>query len=49
MYIAISIVILLVISFLWALLNLSSELSKPKELTKIKEKLKKEKILFKRN
>ncbi len=44
----ISIGIILAISFLWALTNLSSELSKPKELKKIKQSLSKEKILFKR-
>ncbi|MGE5041382.1 MAG: hypothetical protein ACM3IJ_00575 [Candidatus Levyibacteriota bacterium] len=39
---------LLVISFLLALGSLWSELAKPKELKKIKEKLAREKVLFKK-
>ncbi len=48
MYFWISIIVLFIVSFFWALYGLSSELAKPKELKKIKEKLHKEKILFKR-
>lgn len=39
---------LLVFSFLLALGSLYAEIAKPKELKKIKEKLAKEKVLFKK-
>ncbi|MFI5265432.1 MAG: hypothetical protein ACHQT7_01680 [Candidatus Levyibacteriota bacterium] len=44
----ISLIILLLISFFWALMNLSKEIEKPKHLKKIRDSLQKEKILFKR-
>lgn len=53
----VTVVIIFIASFLWALFNLNSELSKPKHLKKMKEhkkrtsdkqNLEKEKILFER-
>jgi Na+/melibiose symporter-like transporter len=40
------IVVIFIISFLWALLSLRKELSKPKEVALVKDELMKEKILF---
>ncbi len=42
----IAVLILLVISFLLALLSLKKELKRPKELEKVKHELMKEKVLF---
>jgi Na+/melibiose symporter-like transporter len=38
--------VLFVISFLWALFSLRKELSKPKEVSFVKDELMKEKVLF---
>ena len=43
------VLVLLVISFVWALLSLKKELSKPKEVSLIKDELMKEKVLFMRD
>ena len=44
----VSLIIIIVVSFLWALFSLRKELRKPKEIKKAAEELKREKILFKK-
>ncbi len=46
MNIALAIVLILIISFLWALFSLRKEFKKPKEIEKAKKELMKEKIIF---
>ncbi len=48
MTLIVSIIVIFVLSFLWALFSLRGEIVKPKALKKIKDELAREKILFKR-
>ncbi|MBP7832312.1 MAG: hypothetical protein KA035_00910 [Candidatus Levybacteria bacterium] len=48
MTLIITITVIFILSFIWALFSLRGEIIKPKALKKIKEELAREKILFKR-
>lgn len=41
-----AVLVIFVISFLWALFSLRKELGRPKEVSLVKEELMKEKVLF---
>lgn len=46
MIVAIGILVLLIISFLWALWSLKREMKNPREIDIVQEELSKEKIIF---